>query len=307
MAYISTFIVGLVFLFSGALKVINAKPFIEHVHKYGVIPPRAVLNAALAFIGLELALGAALALCLFPQWLIPGTILLLLVLTGLSLWGAASGKIEDCGCYGGLLLFTPRQSALLNLGYILLLGVSLSSPASEYDAVPWKISAALLVFIAAVVLARRSLQNPLLDLSRLKPGKTWKAGWLKDISQDLRQGDHFLVFMSKDCSYCKEWVPLMNVMGTQKDLPDVMGIMSVTDSEMEEFKSRHLIHFPIARMDKLLFRSMTDAYPTAILLENGVISNKWMGEMPKDYFERIKQFFKAIAPDPVQKNQAFGG
>ena len=307
MAYFCTLLVGLVFLFSGALKVINAKPFVEHVHKYGVIPPRAVLNAALAFIGMELALGSALLLCLFPQWLIPGTILLLLVLTGLSLWGAASGRIEDCGCYGGLLLFTPRQSALLNLGYILLLGVSLSSPASEYDAVPWKISAVLLVFIVAVVLARRSLENPLLDLSRLKPGKAWKAGWLKDISQDLRQGEHFLVFMSKDCSYCKEWVPLMNVMGTQKDLPDVMGIMSVTDSEMEEFKSQHLIHFPIARMEKLLFRSMTDAYPTAILLENGVISNKWTGEMPKDYFERIKQFFKAIAPDPVKKKQAFGG
>lgn len=49
MAYICAFIVGLVFLFSDAIKAINAKPFIEHIHKYVMIPPRAVHNAALAF------------------------------------------------------------------------------------------------------------------------------------------------------------------------------------------------------------------------------------------------------------------
>ena len=307
MAYICTLLVGLVFLFSGALKVINAKPFIEHVHKYGLIHPRAILHAALVFIGLECALGMALLLHLFPQWMIPGTILFLLVLTSLSLWGAASGRVEDCGCYGGLLLFTPKQSALLNLGYILILGLALILPALEHHAAVWEGMAVFLTFVTGYVLARRSLRAPLADLSRLKPGKAWKTGWLKDISRNLRQGNHFLVFMSKDCSYCKQWVPLLNVMGTQKDLPDVMGIMSVTDSEMEEFKTQHLIHFPIVRMERLLFRSMTDAYPTAILLENGVISNKWMGEMPKDYFERIKQFFKAITPESRNRKKTFGG
>lgn len=307
MAYICILLVGLIFLFSGALKLINAGPFIEHVHKYGLIHPKAVLHAALAFIGLECALGMLLTLHLFSWWSVPVTVLFLFTLTCLSLWGSVSSRVEDCGCYGGLFLFTPKQSALLNLGYMLVLGLAMLFPAAGQSTAVWKGVVTLLTFIAGYILAWRSIRSPLVDLSRLKKGKSWKTGWLKGISRNLRQGNHFLVFMSKDCSYCKKWIPLLNVMGTQKNLPDVMGIMSVTDSEMDEFKAQHLIHFPIVRMERLLFSSMTDSYPTAILLENGVISNKWKGEMPKEYFEKIKQFFKAISPESGNKKQTFGG
>jgi hypothetical protein len=68
--------------------------------------------------------------------------------------------------------------------------------------------------------------------------------------------------------------------------------MSIADEEVEAFKDERMIRFPIVSMDKLLFNYMTEVFPTAVLLEDGVIKNKWIGEIPEEFLDRIKHFYE---------------
>jgi len=294
MIYLSVFFVGAIFLITGIAKAINSKQFIQHIFRYRLLPRQTVIPVAISFIALECALGAAIIFHIFPQWLVPGSILLLLGLSALTLWSTVSGRTEDCGCYGGLLIIPPKYSILLNLGYILLLGIAWLNPSADHHTQTWQWVFCLLVLVSTSVLSWQSRNKPLVDFIRLKVGNRWKRRWLKNSPHDLLKGSHFIVFLSQECPYCKRWVPFLNVMSTQKDLPQTLGIMSLTREELEEFKDEQMVRFPLVSMDKLLLGYMVDAFPTAILVEDGVITGKWIGTIPEEYLDRIKQYYEQV-------------
>jgi hypothetical protein len=306
MAYAATLLVGAVFVFSGALKAVDARTFIRDLSRYRLISPALVPLVALIATGLELAMGVALMLHVYPAVVVPAAILVLLLLAALTLWGERSRDMEDCGCYGGVILLTPKQSVALDIGFIALLALALRFPAPDHRTQAWTLVATGLALVMGAVLSGRSREKPLVNLSRLQPGRRWKRQWLPQ--RDLNSGNQFVVFLSKNCPYCKRWVPLMNVMNTQADLPDVVGIMGISDEEMAAFREEHLIHFPVVQMRNMLFRQMVEGYPTAVLLEDGVVKETWEGEIPKPYFDRIKQFYDQIRPPKGSTKAApFGG
>jgi hypothetical protein len=293
-AFYCTFIVGVVLLFSGFVKTIDSGRFAGHVVRYRLIPRPLVRMACLAFICLESALGAALVLHVWPQWIVSISIVLFSGFAALTLWGAKSGRVEDCGCYGGLLALSPHQSALLDAAYVFILAAAWLFPAHNYRTGAWKFILTAMVLMVSFAVSTRSLKGALFDFSRLKKGRRWRTKWLKDSLNDLSKGSHFAVFLDKECSFCKRWVPFLNVINVQPELPRVTGIMSLNDREVEAFKNEHLIRFPIAHMDKYLTATMTGAFPTAVLIENSQITEKWVGEMPKSYLDSIKLFYESI-------------
>jgi drug/metabolite transporter superfamily protein YnfA len=293
-AYLSTLIVGTVFFTTGIYKALSSKQFIFHTAKYGLLPSQLVALVAIAFIALESSLGLALLLHEFPQWLVPASIILLVCLSALTIWSTSSGRTEDCGCYGGLLVVTPKQSILLNLGYIMLLGTAWLYPVANHNTETWQWILALIVLISTSILSWQTRQQPILDLYSLKPGNRWRKRWVKNSPQECQQGTHFVVFLSPDCGGCKKWLPLLNVMNTHQNLPQVMGILPISNDELETFKAEQRVRFPVVSIPKLLFNYMVDAYPTAVLIENGVITNKWEGEIPKEFLDKIKQSYESL-------------
>jgi thioredoxin-related protein len=297
LTYISTNIIGSIFLITGIAKALHSKEFIIHNYRYQLFPQQFVPTIALSFIALESALGIALILHCFPQWLIPSAIVLLIGLSALTYWATKSDRTEDCGCYGGLVIITPTQSLFLNLGYSLLLTTAWLFPVPNHHTAPWQWILALSIGIAAATLGWFTREKPLVNFSRLKIGNRWKQRWLKQSPNNLQQGSHFIVFLSKDCPYCKRWVPFLNMIQTQKDMPKPMGVMVLTPEDIETFKTEQAVRFPIVSMDKLLMKYMVDAYPTAVLIEEGIITNQWMGEVPTEFLDRIKQMYeKMFAP-----------
>ena len=303
-AYIATFIVGLVFLVTGTIKALSSRKFIEHIAQLGLVPGQIIVPTAITFIGLECALGAALIMHVYPQWLVPGTLALLVLLSIVTVWSTSSGRTADCGCYGGLAIITPTQSILLNLGYILLIGMAWYYPVANYETATWKWILSLVLFVLAVVSAQKSIENPVVDLAYLKAGKQWKAKWLENSSQDLTQGTHFVVFLGQECPYCKRWVPLLNVMNAQPHLPNVTAAMILSDEEIEAFKAKHLVHFPVVEMNRLLFGYMAEAVPTAALIEEGVVKNVTVGEIPQEYSKEIQHFYRTTVFNDEPKETA---
>jgi Glutamine cyclotransferase len=91
--------------------------------------------ASIAFIALECSLGDALILRLFPKWLFPTMLVLLIALSGLTYWSTATGRIEDCGCYSGLLQIKPQHSLLLNGVYIFISLAEITPPVDKMESV----------------------------------------------------------------------------------------------------------------------------------------------------------------------------
>ncbi|MGK7958535.1 MAG: 2OG-Fe(II) oxygenase [Crocosphaera sp.] len=290
--YCCVFIIGLIFLITGIAKALNSQQFILHNYRYNLLPSQLVLPTAIAFIGIESALGLALILYEFPQWLIPSSIILLLCLSLLNYWSTSTGRTEDCGCYGGLLIVTPKQSLLLNLGYIFLLGIAWFNLIPNHQTQPWQWILTLIILVTTSFLAWQSKDKPLIDFSRLKPGNRWRKRWLKNSPYELEKDSYFVVFLGKTCPYCHKWIPLLNMMNTQKDLPQVMGILSLNQEEIEEFKQEQMVQFPLVSMDRLLFSYMIDGVPTGVLIEAGIIKNKYVGSLPEEFVKRIKQSYQ---------------
>ena len=307
-AYIATLIVGLVFLVTGTVKALSSRKFIEHIAQLGVIPGKIIVPTAIAFIGLECALGAALILHTYPEWLVPGTLGLLILLSLVTIWSTSSGRTEDCGCYGGIAIVTPTQSVLLNLGYITLMGLAWYYPVANYETAGWKWILSLIFLAAAMVSAQKSIANPVIDLTFLKAGKQWQTKWLANGPYDLQQGNQFIVFLSQDCPYCKRWVPFLNIMNAQSHLPSVTGVMILNNEEIQEFKTKHLVHFPVVSMNKLLYNYMVDGVPTAAVVKDGKVESVAIGEMPPEYAKEIQSFYRAtVFNRQPEKTAKFAG
>lgn len=280
--YYCTAIVGLVLLITGIAKAVDSSQFISHVQRYRLLPhytwaPR----FAIVFIAVECALGVALILYVFPQWLIPGVILLLVGLSALTFWSTTSSRTEDCGCYGGLLVIPPNMSLLLNGCYILLLVQAWLHPVNHSTPI-WQWVVSLVVFVCAGAMARYSRYKPIVDLSYLKPGNRWKRNWLKNSSLDFQQGTYLIAFLSPNCVYCKQWLPILNSIHDQQNIYQVVGAMFVPDEELEKFKAEHNVRFALVRIDKLLLAYMVNGFPTGILLTDGKINHRWQGSFPKE-------------------------
>jgi hypothetical protein len=299
-------LVGLVFLATGALKAIDSAKFVTQLLRYRLLPRSWVGPASLLAIALEAGLGAALLVNLSPL-AIPVAAVVLVAFAALTWWAASSGRVEDCGCYGGLLLLTPAQSVALDALYLALLAAAWVTRSPATPALQaWQIAIVLAAVVLGAVAALSSLRAPIFDLALLRAGRRWRRSWLRDERRDLTTGSHFVVFLSRECPYCKRWVPLLNVIEVAPELPAVTGVMSLPAGELDAFLREHLIRFPIAHMPQSLVSLLTDAYPTAALIENGTIVSKWIGEMPQAYVDRAQQFFEAVSA-PRKQAGGFSG
>ena len=300
-------LVGLVFLVTGALKALDSARFRDHLLRYRLLPHSWIQPAAVLFIGFECTLGAAL-LSGVSVWLLPLAALALVGFAAVTAWGTSTGRVEDCGCYGGLVMLTPAQSLALDGLYVaLLIAAWVMAPAETFAPAAWKWTVVVAVTVAALVASWRSLRTPLADLALLRVGRTWRRSWLKHYARDVTEGSHLVVFLSRDCPYCKRWVPWLNVIEVQPDLPSVVAVMSLQGEDLQAFLREHLITFPVTHMPQSLVSLMVNAYPTAALLENGRVTEKWIGELPHSYVERVRGFFEAIAVPVKRARRGFAG
>src|SRR6476661_5389526 len=107
-------LVGVTFLWTGAIKAIAPRNFQQHLGSLGWVPYRWLEWTVAVITAVELGLGAALVLGVGMQVVLPATAALLVVLSCVSWWGVQTGKTADCGCYGGYIQPSIWQSPGLN-------------------------------------------------------------------------------------------------------------------------------------------------------------------------------------------------
>jgi len=90
---------------------------------------------------------------------------------------------------------------------------------------------------------------------------------------------------------CKNWLNVLNVVHYREDLPEVLGAIALTSiEEGQEFIDNNGLNYPIVPIEQKQQEKLgINIIPTAVLLENGVIKEKWVGTMPEYFIERISQ------------------
>ena len=318
LTHICMALVGGVFTVTGVMKAVNARPFVRQVDEYRLLNAAHLLYAALMFISLELVLGAGLLLRA-SDWLLPAGIAVLIGLTTITIWGTATGRVEECGCYGGLLLLTPaserRAERRLHRRCWPWAGPPPAGNCTAAPVAPWKVGAVALAGIAGAAAGMRSMRRgPLFEYKPLKIGKAWNPRWLTlepGATPDgltATHGSCLAVFLSKDCPYCKQWVPFLNIIHVQPDLPP-RARADVARQRGARPSSPPTTRFtsPSRTSHAALAGLLVTGYPTAVLIEGGVIRQTWFGEMPQAYVDRIKGFYQSITVGPERRPRGFSG
>ena len=296
LASTTSIIVGSIFLLTGIAKIIEPWKFTQHIAKLNLINPQLIIPISLTFTAIESASGVALIFKVLPTVIMPVSILLLLSLSMLTYWSTSTGKTEDCGCYNGWLEITPAQSLILNAIYIFLL-IFAEFFGQSQPTFLWQWLVVLITFIISYALAAGSLEymqengRPYLDFTPLKENKKWQVEWLGEDSKSLILGSLIVVFMSPECSQCKHWLGVLKLVQWQDNLPAIVGLIDTENiQEGQAFVDSYLLNFPVVAVDKRLYKKLKiEVVPTAVVLKDGVIQEKWIGLMPMWFINKINQ------------------
>jgi hypothetical protein len=296
-ALLGPLLVGAVLLLAGLAKALEPPSFVRHLRNLRLLQEKALLPAAVVLVALQWGLGAALMLRLWPAWILPAAILMLLALAVAGYWGTATGRTADCGCYNGVITLSPLQSLLLDVGYIALLAFSWRWETAGTP-VPglWRIAAALLATagggLATYAFFRYSVRHgkPLIELTPLKVGRRWNPRWLgEDLGSSEAGGEKIVAFLGASCPHCMSWVKVLNAVHGLDGLPEVQGVVALPADRLPGYVSRAEVRFPVVAVRPWqavrLSRGVT---PTAVVVKDGKIAEKWVRAMPKTFTDRLR-------------------
>lgn len=288
---VASWICGGAFLFAGLSKALDPQGFIRHLNRLRLLPRKLLPFAAIAVVIVQCSLGAALLLRLWPRALLPGALGATLALAALGYWSTVTGRTEDCGCYNGLLTLSPRQGLFVDAALGALLGVAwlLGEPPRNPEA--WRIST---LFMTAVLSGGLTLAShlhtsrngsPLVDLSPLRIGRPFDPRWL-DGKADL-SGTTIVVLLGATCPHCRKWVKVLNLVHRLADLPDVIGAVGAPEEDLDDY--RKSARFPIVALTPWrMVRLARGVSPTAVVVRDGIIREKWVGAIPEAFAARLR-------------------
>jgi thiol-disulfide isomerase/thioredoxin len=243
-------------------------------------------------IATECTLGVALTLEIYPHWLLPLAIGLLLVLSSLTIWGTANGRVESCGCYNGLIEPTPRQSVFLNAAYGILLGLAWCSQVNAPEPTSWQLlvtglvfpTSALLTLACFVYFLKRG--RPLIEFGALRIGTPWRLELLGGVGMHLERRTHVVAFLAHGCPVCQRTHGVLHELHDRPGEPDVFGVVS-KDVGVKEFAQAENIRFPLAAVPQATLKRLLYGYPTILLIHDGRIGEKRVGPAAHRFLERL--------------------
>jgi len=232
------YIIGLLFVASAVLKVIDTGDFAVQVSYYGIIrAPRLVEMTALGVIALEGALGVALLIRAGRGRVLFGGVLALLVAFSILIaYAWAFRGLKDCGCFGKYVKMTPGWSIIKNAVLMGMVAVAWRAPrehtpGSRRRGLPRGLTRAGLMAGAALTLlgfgrADLAAYHAEMAAAGVRGGaRGSKVGFAAFAFSsgakrlELAKGLYVVAMLSESCEGCAETVRALNQMTDNADLP----------------------------------------------------------------------------------------
>ncbi len=311
LAYAGPVLVGLVFLFTGFMKLVEPQPFVAHLQRLDLVAQPRFKSLLFVAVTQELALGAALLTGCAPVVVLPLSMLTIAVLTVVTLRAYRANRITDCGCYHGMIDLTPPQSALINVGYIVSLAVALPFRTGFGH---WASAVVVaVVAIATVLVYRESLKRmvqmrpPLVELGRVQAGRRFDPKWLPGAPVDLETGERLVAFLGVGCPMCKPWLPVLRALAKSNQGMPVVGVVAGDTSAVVEFMAEYQVELPLVVISSARFGRLVRGTPVGAYLVDGRIEGRYVGFLPRELALRARNKPEEVASvESTEKSEAHG-
>ncbi len=269
---------GLFFIFSAVSKYFSRESFYQIIQRYGVLSNNELLNFSIGIlITLELFIGIILVIKYDKKWPKILAACMVLILSLIFLYGYLFKNIQDCGCFGNILLLDVKTTFLKNVILFFLLSYLVFEQPKEFYII--KASYRWVALLIAIIF---SLQ---LIYFLHKPSSE-KINTLFEIlkkNNNIIQSNNYepmvIIVVNPDCEICcddistfnwNDW-HLINTVVLIKNIPQKNHL--ITDYIPANF-TKTLI-------DEEQYIHLTEQLsPMVFLVRNNEIIGKWERKLP---------------------------
>ena len=292
-------LLGLVFIVSAVLKVVDMDRFEIYVYSYHFFSLNFSFLAARATIILELVLGIGLISNSLHKLYWWGSMAMLLSYTLLLIYALAIGRSDSCHCFGDYLQLNPKQSLLKN-GFLMLLFLLIYRMKERETPFRWLIlclavmASTITVFVVSPpdnytqnYNSDQNLQVELFDEA------------LNEAPLDalnLREGKKIICFFSTSCEYCQMAAQKLSLMQQFYGFPpeNITFVFMGTEEGVTEFYEKtesvaygYLLYDDVVKLLKI----SNGNFPTIVFMDNGEVVHEYGFRNMRE--EEIKAFLKS--------------
>ena len=276
-------LLGLVFIVSAILKVVDMDKFEIYVYSYHFFSLNVSFIVARLAIILELVLGIGLVSHTLHKMYWWGSMAMLGGYTLLLIYALTLGRTDSCHCFGDFLQLDPKQSLIKN-GVLMLLFLLIFKMES------WKTSFRWLILILAVMassIAVFVISPPDNLTTNSDPEQNLQVELFDEMldtvpldSLHLREGKQVVCFFSTSCEYCQLAARKLSLMQQFYGFPKesitylFMGNEESIASFYEQSESawyRDMLYPDVARM----LKAINGNFPVIVFLEDGKVVHEY--------------------------------
>lgn len=277
-------LLGLVLLVAAWAKAIDPARFADELVQLVHVPPTVGWLGALAVIGYEAGLGAALLAGWRATVVLAATSATFVFFTGVVAWQmlVPSESGASCGCFGMLMERTPAQALAEDVVLVAISGLAWvgRSAASMRS----RVAIALLAALAAVGLGLAAPRLPLDDhATALGVGATVDDTGLAGAIPDLKTGRHLVILLDRTDPATIAGIPALNQgLGLPGGKTPVVGLAAEDAQAAAAFLWSAGAAFEVRSAAPAMLRRLYRTLPRSALVDDGRVVATWNGFPPPD-------------------------
>ena len=290
---------GLVFIVSAVLKVVDMDRFEIYIYSYHFFSLNLSFLVARAAIILELFLGIGLITNSLHKVYWWGSMAMLVGYTLLLIYALVLGRTDSCHCFGDYLQLDPKQSILKNVVLMLLFLLI-------YRMQEWKTPFRWLILCLAVMastIAVFVISPPDNYTPNYEPEHNLQTELFNEMlddepldSLDLREGKQVICFFSTGCEYCQMAAQKLSLMQQFYGFPaeNITYVFMGNEEGVAEFFGqtdslayRHVLYKDVVR----LLKAINGNFPAIVFMDNGEVVHEYGFRNMRE--EEIKAFFSS--------------
>ena len=289
-------LLGLMFIVSAVLKVVDMDKFEIYVYSYHFFSLNASFIVARLAIILELVLGIGLISHCLHKLMWWGSVAMLVAYSLLLIYAITLGRTDSCHCFGDFLQLDPKQSLIKN-------GVLMALFLPIFRMESWKTPFRWLILILAIMASSIGVfvaSPPDNMTSNADPEQNLQMELFDEMLEDspldslnLKQGKQIVCFFSTSCEYCQTAARKLSLMQQFHGFPrERITYLFMGDEvevarfyELSESDRYREVIYPDTRM----LKAVNGNLPTIVFMENGkVVKECGLRDMQEN---EIKAFF----------------
>ena len=276
-------LLGLVFVVSAVLKVLDMDRFELYIYSYHFFSLNASFIVARLAIILELVLGIGLISHTLHKLYWWGSMAMLVGYTLLLWYAMRLGRTDSCHCFGDFLQLDPKQSLIKN-GVLMALLLSIYKMESRETPFRWLI---LCLAVMASTIGVFVASPPDNYSSNFDPEHNLQVELFNEMldkapldSLNLREDKHIICFFSTSCEYCQMAARKLSLMQQFFGFPkENVTFLFVGNEEgvakfyelSESTHYRDVLYSDVAQM----LKTVNGNLPTLVFMEDGEVVHEY--------------------------------